>query len=63
MIPWITIWSPNPRVAIRHSLVRQPDRYWYQGSVPKRDKKHYRLAKTYMETLCCTLCDVMRYPP
>jgi len=62
MIPWITIWSPNPRVAIRHSLVRQPD-HWYQVAAPKRDKKHYRLAKTYMETLCCTLCDVMQYPP
>lgn len=49
VVPWIIIRSPNPRAAIRHSLVRQPDQYWYQGSVPKRDKKHYRLAKTFMK--------------
>jgi len=60
---WCVVRSPNPRVQVRDSCVKQPDLYWYQVAAPKRDKKHYRLAKTYMETLCCTLCDVMRYPP
>lgn len=60
---WVAMRSTNPRVPIRSSLVKPPDQYWYQAALPKRDKKHYRLAKTYMESLCCSLCDFLCYTP
>lgn len=57
------IRSSNPRVAIRDSRAVQPDCYWYQATVPKRNRKHYRLALRYMESLCCSMCSLLCYPP
>lgn len=60
---WVMVVVDNPQTQLSADYIREPDQYWYREDLPKRDRKHYRLAVTYMESLCSQLCETLNSPP
>lgn len=60
---WVLVEMENPQVRLNADYIREPERYWYKEETPTRDRKHYKLAATYMESLSGYLCSTLNEIP
>lgn len=60
---WVHAVVEDPQIRMNADYIREPEQYWYRETLPQRDRKHYRLAVTYMESLCDYLCETLNSSP
>lgn len=60
---WVHAVVHELQIRVNADYIRAPEQYWYREDVPQRDRKHYRLAVTYMESLCVHLCETLNSSP
>ena len=60
---WVHAVVYEPQIRMNADYIRAPEQYWYKEDLPKRDRKHYRLAVTYMESMGCHLCEILNSSP